>query len=287
MNKHTNDSKLKLLFHVALLATLALFVQSAAAQQPDNADRVTVKLTDPARPCTLKVSLVAGSINVKGYDGKEVIVEAHSRIREREGSGAEGGMHRLNMSSTGLTVEEEHNEVRVHTDSYQRPIDVTITVPSHASLVLRSVNDGNIVVTGVDGDLDVNNTNGNVTLNNISGSALAHALNGRVVATFVHVTPQKAMAFSSMNGNIDVTFPADTKATVSLRSDNGEILTDFAIEMLPATQQGTVEDNRANGGTYRVKFDKTIRGNINAGGPEFLFKNFNGNIYIRKAGSSH
>jgi DUF4097 and DUF4098 domain-containing protein YvlB len=282
-----NDSKLKLLFHVALLATLTLFVQSAGAQQPDTADRVSVKLSDPARPCTLKVSLVAGSINVKGYDGKEVIVEARARTRDRESSGNEGGMHRLNLSSTGLTVEEDHNEVRVHTDSYTRPVDVTVTVPAKASLVLRSVNDGNIVVTGVDGDLDVNDTNGNVTLNNVSGSALAHALNGRVLVTFVHVTSQKAMAFSSLNGNIDVTFPADIKATLSLRSDNGEILTDFPIEMLPNTQQGSVEDNRSNGGSYRVKFDKTIRGNINGGGPEFLFKNFNGNIYIRKAGSAH
>jgi hypothetical protein len=30
--------------------------------------------------------------------------------------------------------------------------------------------------------------------------------------------------------------------------------------------------------------DKTVRGKINGGGPEIQFKDFNGNIYIRKAG---
>jgi len=33
-----------------------------------------------------------------------------------------------------------------------------------------------------------------------------------------------------------------------------------------------------------VRIDKTVRGAINGGGPEYQFKNFNGNIYIRKAG---
>jgi hypothetical protein len=33
-----------------------------------------------------------------------------------------------------------------------------------------------------------------------------------------------------------------------------------------------------------VKMDKTVRGTINGGGPEMQFTNFNGEIYIRKAG---
>jgi DUF4097 and DUF4098 domain-containing protein YvlB len=147
------------------------------------------------------------------------------------------------------------------------------------------VNDGNIVVSGVDGEFDVNNVNGEVDLKNIGGSVVAHALNGHVLATFNRIDPQKPMAFSSLNGDIDVTFPADLKANVSLRTDNGEVYSDFDVKVQPNAPQQTVEDDRGKGGKYKVKIDKNVRGTINGGGQEIQFKNFNGNIYIRKAGA--
>jgi DUF4097 and DUF4098 domain-containing protein YvlB len=149
-------------------------------------------------------------------------------------------------------VEEENNEVNINTESYMHAIDVTVSVPVHTSLKLRAVNDGDIVVTGVDGDLDVDDVNGSVTLNNVSGSAVAHALNGHLHATFTKVDPQKAMAFSSLNGDIDVTFPADLKANVSIRSDQGDVFSDFDVQLKAATSQPVVEDNRGHGGKYRV-----------------------------------
>src|SRR5437899_6516032 len=175
-------------------------------QTPSGADRVSVNLSDPARPALVKASLVNGGITVKGYDGKEVVVEA----RNRESARSDSTMKRIPVSGTGLSVEEENNEVRISTDSFMRAVDLSISVPVHTSLKLSAVNSGDIVVTGVDGELDVNDVNGSVTLNNVSGSAVAHALNGRVLVTFTRVN-QKPMAFSSLNGDIDVTFPADLK----------------------------------------------------------------------------
>jgi DUF4097 and DUF4098 domain-containing protein YvlB len=227
--------------------------------------------------------MVNGGITVKAYDGKEVVVEAH--VRNRENPHNESGPKRLAISTTGLSVEEENNEVNINTESYMHAIDVTVSVPVHTSLKLRAVNDGDIVVTGVDGDLDVDDVNGSVTLNNVSGSAVAHALNGHLHATFTKVDPQKAMAFSSLNGDIDVTFPADLKANVSIRSDQGDVFSDFDVQLKAATSQPVVEDNRGHGGKYRVKIDKSVHGTINGGGPEIQFRNFQGQIYIRKAGA--
>jgi len=264
-------------------AILALTAQPLYAQSEN---KVTVPLSDPARPVSLRAHLVSGSITVKGADVKEVTVEAHARGREDSGrEGKSEGMKRIPMTSTGLNVEVENNQVRISTDSYQRTIDLTITVPVHTSLSLHSVNDGNILVSGVDGEFDINNVNGEVDLKNISGSVVAHALNGHVVVTFARLDPQKPMAFSSLNGEIDVTFPADLKANVSLRTDNGEVFSDFDVKVQAAAPQQTVEDERGKSGKYRVKIDKTVRGAINGGGQEIQFKNFNGNIYIRKAGA--
>ncbi|HMD07292.1 MAG TPA: DUF4097 family beta strand repeat-containing protein [Candidatus Acidoferrum sp.] len=266
---------------VGVMAGVALLTPLAEAQT--GPDRVSVNLSDPARPAFIKASMVNGGITVKAYDGKEVIVEARTRNEEREKPS--GGPKRINVSTTGLSIEEENNEVRISTESYARTIDLTISVPVHTSVKLRAVNDGDITVTGVEGEIDVDDVNGAVTLNNISGSAVAHALNEHVHATFVKVNPQKPMAFSSLNGDIDVTFPADVKANVSIRSDRGDVFSDFDVQLQASAPKQEVEDGRGKGGKYRVKIDKTVHGTINGGGPEYQFTNFQGQIYIRRAGS--
>jgi Putative adhesin len=282
MNKQTPPFSTLFVTVPVLCAALAALPARGQTQTSAGADHVSVTLSDPARPALVKASLVNGGITVKAYDGKEVIVEA--RARNHESTRSDTNMKRIIVSSTGLSIEEENNEVRISTDSVMRPIDLTISVPVHTSLKLSAVNSGDIVVTGVDGELDVNDVNGSVTLNNVSGSAVAHALNGRLLATFARVN-QKPMAFSSLNGDIDVTFPADLKANLSLTSDRGEILSDFDVQIQPSAPQQTVEDGRKNGGKYRVRIDKTVHGTINGGGPELQFTNFNGGIYIRKAGA--
>lgn len=270
-----------------------------------DSDKVTVPLSDPSRPGTVKAGVLFGSITVKGYDGKDVIVEAHARPRNgrfdrddekfgrRKGDdGSEGGdentqgMKRLQVSSTGLTVEEESNNVRVGLDGYNvsRAVDITISVPRQTSLVLRSTNDGTITVSDVNGDIDANNTNGPVIMDHVSGSVVAHALNGKIHVAFDHVS-QKPMAFSSLNGAIDVTFPPDLKANFTIRDDRGDVYSDFDVQLTTGQNQ-VVQDDRKDGGVYKVKIDRTIHASVGGGGPEIQFTNMNGNIYIRKTGSA-
>jgi DUF4097 and DUF4098 domain-containing protein YvlB len=269
---------------VLFVAAALLIVAQPLCAQSDN--RVSVPLTDPSRPVSLSAHLVMGSITVKGADVKEVVVEAKNRGEEESGRESKaGGMKRIPMTSTGLNIEADNNQIHISTDSTQRATDLVITVPVHTSLSLHTVNDGNISVSGVDGELDINDVNGEVDLKNIGGSVVAHALNGHVVVTMNRVEPQKQMAFSSLNGDIDVTFPADLKANVNMRTDNGEVYSDFDVKLTANAPQQTVVDNRGKGGKYSVKIDKNVHGTINGGGPEIQFKNFNGNIYIRKAGA--
>ncbi len=287
MSKPMNRWKLHCLLISAVIVLLMLGAPLLPAQAPDN--RITVPLTDPSRPAHVRAHLLSGSITVKAYDGKDVIVEAKARREDDEDQEERperehGTLRRIPLSTTGLNVEAENNQVNISTSALRRAVDLTLTVPVHTSLSLHTVNGGNIVVTGVDGELDVNDVNGEVMLKNVSGSAVAHALNGRVLATFSRVDPQKPMAFSSLNGDIDLTLPADTKATLSMRTDNGEVYSDFDIQLQATTPQQTVEDGRGKGGKYVVKVEKNVKGTINGGGQEIQLKNFNGNIYIRKAG---
>src|ERR1700747_1950854 len=81
----------------------------AQTQAQASPDRLSVPLSDASRPALVKASLVNVSITVKAYEGKEVVVEARARNRERDRE--EGGLHRLAISATGLSVDEENNEV--------------------------------------------------------------------------------------------------------------------------------------------------------------------------------
>jgi hypothetical protein len=271
-----------------MLGLLPLCSVALALAQDATTDKVNVPLSDPSRPVMLKIGLISGSITVKGAAVKEVTVEARVRATEDDEEKAEKprGLKLIPNNSTGLTVEEDDNVVSVSTGMRggSRTVDLTLRVPTNCSMHLSTVNDGNIEVENVNGDLEINCTNGSVRLMGISGSAVAHALNEDLTATFVKVNPQKPMSFSSLNGKIDVTLPSDLKANVYLKSDQGEIYSDFDIKVMTEdiSPSSRVQDNKGKKGKFRVSVEKAVRVTINGGGQEFQFTNFNGDIYIRK-----
>jgi DUF4097 and DUF4098 domain-containing protein YvlB len=161
------------------------------------------------------------------------------------------------------------------------PVNLTIQVPVQTSLRLTTMTGGRIEVENVSGEIEAENMNGAVTLTNVSGSVVANSMNGRVTVSLDRAAPNKTMSFSTMNGAIDVTLPADIKANLRMRADNGEIFTDFDVK-LDGSHPPQVDDQRKNGGRYRVRVDKTLYGSINGGGPEIRFTTYNGNITIHK-----
>jgi hypothetical protein len=266
------------------MATLTgfLLVANALAQAQDP-ERVVVPARNSSRPLVVNASTLNGSITVKGYAGKEVIVEAGKREssrRDREES--RDGLKRLDLPGrSGLEVEEEDNVITVRAKP-NSGTHLTITVPVNTSLKLRGTNGGHIEVDGVNGEIDVNNTNGSVSLTNVSGSVIAHSLNGSVKVSMNRVDAGKPLSFSTLNGSIDVTLPPDLRANLKLRADNGDIYTDFDVKFDNSASKPITENDPGNNGRLRVKFDRTVFGTINGGGPEVSFQTFNGRISIRK-----
>ena len=138
---------------------------------------------------------------------------------------------------------------------------------------------GEITVDGIRGEIEANSMNGEVTITNAEGSVVAHSLNGAVKVTLTRIDP-KPMSFSTMNGDIDVRLPADTKARFKMKSDHGDVYSDFDLKMEAGTPP-TTQENR-EGGRYRVRFDRTAYATVNGGGPEISFRTVNGQIRIRQ-----
>ncbi|MDX2150183.1 MAG: DUF4097 family beta strand repeat-containing protein [Bryobacteraceae bacterium] len=264
---------------------VSVLAVGCAMAQDENPDRLTVNFSDPSKPRLLKVDVLQGSITVRGYNGKEAVIEARNRGSRRTPPTppAAGGLRRITPSGSGLEVEEANNVIKVET-GHMRTVDLVIQVPYETSVKLESTNAGNIEVEGVTGEIDVENTNGNVTVRNVSGAVVAHALNGRVVVVMDKVTGTKPMSFSSLNGDIDVTLPPDVKARVKMKTDNGDIYTDFDVTLAPNDRKPVVDETAGKRGRYRVRFDRAVYGTINGGGTEMQFTTLNGRIYIRKKG---
>jgi hypothetical protein len=226
-------------------------------------ERVTVPFSDPSRPGTLHVNLIQGSVTVRASDRRDVVIEASGRERRtsRADAAASGGLRRLAQRGS-FAVEEDANSMKVESNS---SIDFTIQVPLRTNLKVGLVNDGTLVV---EGDIEANNVNGSITLTKVAGSVVAHSTNGKIVATLARIAAQKAMAFTTLNGGVDVTLPASVKANVKLRSDQGDVYTDFDIQPAAPKEAPVVKDARQRGGRYRIEVDRSLYGTINGGGPE-------------------
>jgi hypothetical protein len=262
-------------------------VLMAPSALPQDTQKVTVPFRNPSQPRKLVVDMMLGSVTVRGYEGQEVTVEATDRNGGR-GRGPRrqaevpAGMHRIGGSSSGLDVTEDNNTVKVSSGFFGGATDVVIQVPTQTSVSVKTMTGSAVTIENVTGEIEANNMNGQVNITNVSGSVVAHSMNGKVVVSLNSVLPDKAMSFSTMNGDVDVTLPASVKANVKLKTDHGEMFTDFDVKLDSSVQPPQVEDNRKKGGRYRVRFDRGTTGTINGGGPEMQFTSFNGNILIHK-----
>ncbi len=263
------------------LTGMTLMVCALASAQETGGQRVVVPARNSSRPRVVKASLLNSGITIQTHSGKDVIVEstaAEARHRTRERDDAPQGMHRIDLPYGGFTVEEEDNTITVHGGPSMSG-NLVVSVPVDTSVQIKSVH-GPIVVNGVHGEVDVASTNGKINVNNVSGTVVAETTNGSIVATIDRVDPSKPLSFSSTNGSIEVTLPADLKANLKMRSFHGSIWSDFEMKLTggqPVTSSGGGADAK-----FQVKFDRTMYGTINGGGVEASFSTLNGKIVIKK-----
>ncbi|GAB5399561.1 MAG: hypothetical protein Aureis2KO_11460 [Aureisphaera sp.] len=247
----------------------------------------TIPLSNPGEEGKLVVNIIDGDITVQGYDGEDVVVEAFgdqkskgwNKSSHKEQENMKNGMRKIVDNSLSFTVEEVENKVYIKYTPGKWVIDFVVKVPRNFSLDLKTVNQGNILVEGVNGTHEVSNTNGKITMNNVGGSVIADALNRNIVVSFSSIHQGANMMFSSLNGDVDVSFPKNLKANVLARSDNGNVYTDF--DMVKNGNGGNVQTTKKNG-VYRIRREKGVSGTINGGGADIVFKTLNGDILIRE-----
>lgn len=270
--KITKMNKLK--YYLLTVFIMVLAAGPAFAQQDLN-----IPLSNPGEPGTLIINAVfSDQIVVRTHDRDDVIVKYDAEGMDEEGPKTKNGLRKISSAGGGIEVTEENNEVKIQTSPMPSDLDLSIYVPRNFSLKLNSTQ-GDVEVHGIEGELEVSAVNGDIELLDVAGSVVVNSVNGDIEVELNRIFEGVPMSFTGVNGDMEITLPADASFSAKMKTEWGDIYTNFdmEIERSPVKTEARDDDGR-----YKVAVNKWVYGNVNGGGPEFLFKTLHGDISIRK-----
>ncbi len=250
-----------------------------------------------ASATVLSIYNVYGAIKVEGYAGDKVMLEIDEKISAKTSEALELGRKesKLEFDQGTDTImayitgpydsrprrwSDNDRRYDRRGPAYKYALEFTVKVPFGMNLNISTVNDGNIIVKDVAGSLRVHNVNGAITVANAKTGAMdIHTINGNVTVNHLGV-PIAESSYYTLNGKLEVTYPADLSADLRFKSMNGSFYTDFEdVKVLPGTIVKT-QEKKADGIIYRLNKNSDVR--VGNGGKMFKFETLNGNIYIKK-----
>ena len=127
-----------------------------------------------------------------------------------------------------------------------------------------TLNDDDLRIIGAAGQVRVTTHSKDVDLSQIDGDAHVEDRNGAIRVEPVGANSVEA---ANSNGDVEITLPANASATVSGRTHNGEVITDFSL---------AVSGNE----------DKTVNGRIGGGAARITLSTENGDLHIRRGSAA-
>ena len=171
--------KLKTFTIIALSAiTLQLMAQTKTEQ-------IVIPLSNPGSAGSLEVGLINGSLDITGYDGNEVIIDASINEKDQKRKVTSSGLTRLQSNSFEVEAVENDNKVEINTNSWQKAINLKIKVPKNFALKISCVNKGSITVKSIIGEINASNVNGSISISEVSGLISASTTNGNILVDFI------------------------------------------------------------------------------------------------------
>ena len=206
---------------------------SGIALASDGDFQQEIHLTLPlAADGSFSLDNVNGPTTITGWDRDEVVV-----------SGVRHASSQTILDTIKVDVDATTNRISIHTRQpsensglfwfwgawNHRPpsVDYTVQVPNHAHLAnIENVN-GKVHISGVSGDIKAATVNGANLVEDAVASLNLETVNGLIKAQLVRLGDGQQASFNAVNGNIEVTLPANADATVTASTVNGGIASEF------------------------------------------------------------
>ncbi len=229
------------------------------------------------------VETTNGSIHVETWDGDEVRVLARKKARADDAAEA-----RQLLSEIEVRIDESGGSVRISAEiprsgwwgDRSATVSFEITMPSDAELEASSQNgsievrelgararletqNGSITAKGVGGRLEAESSNGSIKAYDVQGAVQAETTNGSIKAEINGTDLDDDVRLETTNGSIELRLDAGVAASISARTRNGSVSSDF---------EGGIQDRRR----------RTLDLDLNGGGTRVELKSSNGSIRLRE-----
>jgi hypothetical protein len=157
----------------------------------------------------------------------------------------------------------DSNHTHVRDNDVQ--VEFAVRVPAGVRFSGSTVS-GSVEAKGMSADVDARTVNGSIR---VATTALARAqtVNGSITASVGNANWTNELEFATVNGAIDLSFPANLSTEVHAETVNGNITSDFTV-------------------TVQGRFSKrNLSGMIGSGGRDLRLRTVNGNVQIRRTAS--
>lgn len=294
-----------------LLLLTALFCAGflAKAQEAREIITQTVTFNNASPDNLLVVEGAVGGIDVEGYDGDTVRIEAERIIRAQTPEDLETGKGQITFQvfkvgrnevffdvfhapknpnaiyvyllSPGSFGDEKTGDFRYGDFSkskYDYTLNYRIKVPFNTNLQLRTIAGGDITVRGTGGAVKARLMSGAIQLSEVAGPTEAYALGGDITVSY-RQNPTRASNYATDGGNITVTCKAGLAADVTCEA-SGQLRTDFTASR-QAAKSNANEATDKTAVSYQPGVKDSFR--IGKGGVSMNIRASNGNISILKS----
>ena len=191
---------------------------------------------------TVEIANVSGDINLTGYDGSAVVVNAFKQGRdanlvEVEDLSTPGRVHlRAKYPDQCNCDASVRFEVRVPRSANLNFDKITtasgnLKAEGFAGRLHLSTASGDVTVSRVGGEIKANSASGTVRVADATGTVNANSASGDVEVELTRLDGAGDMKFSSASGDVHVRMPTNIDAQVSLSTVSGDIETNFPIEV--------------------------------------------------------
>lgn len=213
-------------------------------------------------------------LEVKGHDSKDIVIKCSDY--EEPPARAEGlkPVYSSGVDNTGVGVfakEEDGVVILKPASKISSDADHEILIPRNMNVKIEFSNPwaDDVEVENIAGEIEISALSGNIELNEIIGPVVINSINGDVEADFSSFSKEGPSSIECINGEIELKMPANISADVLMKTLNGDIYSNFDLEMKKK------EDMKHIGGSE-------VSGKINGGGVSLKLHTINGKIYLRK-----
>jgi len=250
-----------------LCALLLAVAQSHAAENRGQFTEEFHKTYPLATGGRVALDNINGSVHITGWDGNEVKVDAVKYARSKERLDEAKIVIDASKDYISIRTEYPDHNLTFRDDDWDNPasVEYTLSVPRTARLDQIKLINGSLDVQGIAGEVRASCINGHLKASGLAGPVKLSTINNRVEVQFDRLGTSP-LELTSVNGDVLLTLPSDSKAELEASTVHGGISNDFGLR---------VRNHRIVG--------HDLHGELAGGGPRIKLSNVNGRIEIRHA----